>query len=125
MTLNARIAGARHVKPRRVHDGCRTWLADVLATRTMTFFAPDVPLSDLLRLGGVIHRMTTVAERPGRTLHVPGRIERYPPIGVGLHRIRAPDFVRHVPLCGQREVIVANFRKVALLPLRTVDESNV
>src|SRR5262245_23338158 len=114
MTLDAGIARTRHIELRGVDDRCGAGLADVLAAWTMALLAPDVPFSDLLRLSVVVDRVTAVTERSGRTLHVPWGIERHPPIGIGLHRVRAPDLVRHVPLRGQREVIVAHFREVAL-----------
>ena len=97
----------------------------MIAAGTVAALAADVPLGRLLRLDVVVHRVAAVAERPGGTAVVVGRIERHPPVGVRLHEVRAPDAMRHVPLRRQRKVIVAHLLEVALLPLRAVDERNV
>src|SRR5262245_1248878 len=97
----------------------------MLAAGTVAPLAADVPLRRPLRLDVVVHRMASVAERPGRTAVVVGGIERHPPVGVRLHEVRAPDAMLHVPLRRQREVIVANLLEVTLLPLRAVDERDV
>ena len=68
----------------------RVGSADVLAARAVAALAADVPFGDRLRLDVVVDRMAAVAERTGRPLHVVGRIERHPPVGVRRTRYGAP-----------------------------------
>ena len=82
---------------------------------SVTALGPDV----------VVDRMAAVAERPGRTPAVFGRIERHPPIGADCDVVGAPLAMRDVPLRRQRKVVVADLGEVALLPLAAVDEGDI
>jgi len=81
VALDAGVVGADVIHSRRIHYVAPRGLLDVRTARTMTLFTAHVPLRHLLGLNVVINRMTAVASRPGRPLHIVGRIERGPPIG--------------------------------------------
>ena|SRR5437867_7621437 len=91
----------------------------------MAFLAPDIPLGHGLGADIVVYRMAAVAQRTRRTLEVVGRIECRPPVRPGFDDIRRPDLLRDVPLHGKREIIVADFLEIALLPLASVDEGDI
>src|SRR4051794_35436905 len=76
-------------------------------------------------LNVVIDRVTTIAKRPGRALHVVGRVKRYPPVGVGSDGIGTPDLMGDVPLRAKREIVVALLCEIALFPFTAVNESNI
>ena len=57
--------------------------------------------------------------------HVIGWIERLPPVGTLGDKIGSPDFSGDVPLRWFREVVVANFCEVTLLPDASVNESDI
>ena len=88
------------------------------------FSQPDVPFGDGLGLDVVVHRVAAVAQRAGGPLHVVGRIVSRPPIGAIGDQISAPALIGHVPLRGQRKVVVADLGEVALLPLAAIDEGD-
>ncbi len=73
----------------------------------------------------VIHGMAAVAERSRGALHVVGGVVGHPPVGVIGDEIIAPDLMRDVPLRAEREIIVADFGEVALLPDAAVDQRDV
>ena len=108
-----------------IDDGRGHRILDVKAARAVAFLAADVPFGDGLGLDVVVHRMTAVAERSGRTLHLVGRIVLSPPIGAGFDVIPPPRLGSHVPLRRKHEVVVAAFREVPLLPLAAVGERDV
>src|SRR5579864_390038 len=95
------------------------------AARTVTTFASYVPFRDLIGVNVVIDGVAAIAGGPGRTLHVVGRIVGFPPVGALGYKIGLPGVMRDVPLCGLREIIVADFRKVALLPDAPVDQCHI
>src|SRR5882724_7226362 len=97
----------------------------MLASRSMAFFAADVPLGDCLGLDIVVDGMAAVTKRTGRTLCVTHWIELGPPVGAFRYVIGAPDSVRYVPLGAEREIIVADFLEVSLLPFCAIDERYV
>src|ERR1700722_17935742 len=92
---------------------------------TVALLATDVPLGDLLSRHVVVHRMAAVAERTSGTLHLFRRIMRGPPVSPGFGVIRAPDFVRNIPLRRENEVVVADLREVTLLPLAAVNKGHI
>ena len=118
VTLDARVVRADEIELRRIDDVRGGGLGDMLAARAVASLAADIPLGDRVGLHVVVDGMAAVAQRSGRPLHVVRGIVRHPPIGIGLHEVRPPDLVGDVPLRRQREVVVADLREVALLPLR-------
>ena len=69
--------------------------------------------------------MAAVAERSGRACGVAAGVVNGPPVGVGGDLVGSPDLILDVPLGGEREIVVAYFLKVALLPLAAVGEGDV
>src|SRR5580693_5886544 len=101
-------------------------MRDVFTSGSVATFAAHIPLSYLLGVNVIANRMAPVAERPGWTVHVVGRIEGRPPVPSGQrHLVLAPFLVYDFPLHRQREIVVANLREVSLLPDAPVDESNL
>ena len=92
---------------------------------TVAALAADIPLGDGFGFDVVVDGVTAVAERPRRALGVFGRIEGGPPIRAFRHAVGAPNLVHHVPLCGEREVIVADLLEVTLLPVAAIDKGDV
>src|SRR5271156_3886049 len=122
MTLDAGVAGVHVIEARRIENIVAGRLFGMGLTRTVTPFAPNIPLGDGLRVDVVIHGMTAVAERPRGPLEIVRRIERRPPIGAVGDEIAAPALMGDVPLSGQRKVIIANFFEVPLLPPAAVNQ---
>src|ERR1700758_1459957 len=70
--------------------------------------------------------MAAVAKRTRRAMHIVGWIERGPPVtATAGDLILAPSLVYDFPLNGQRKIIVADFREVALLPNAPVNKGNL
>src|SRR6266436_9196677 len=125
MALDAGVVGGDVVHARGIQDIAACGMLDVLAPWAVALLATYVPLRYFLGLNVVVHRVATVACRPGWALHVVGRIKRLPPIGALRNEIRLPYVVGHVPLRGLRKIIVADFCKVALLPDAAIDQRNI
>src|ERR1700719_483104 len=125
MTLDAGVAGVNVIEARRIEDVIAKRLLAMRLARAMTSLATDIPLGHGLGLDVVVHRMAAVAERPRGALEIVGRVKRRPPIGAVGDEIPAPDLMRDVPLDRQREIIVADFLEVTLLPSAAVNEGDV
>ena len=97
----------------------------MIAARAVAGFTAHVPLGHVFRGNVIIDRMAPVAERTGRPLHVVGRIEGNPPVGVRRHVIREPAMMGDVPLRLERKIIIAPARKIALLPAAAIDEGDI
>src|SRR5271163_4677246 len=70
--------------------------------------------------------MAAIAGWACRSLHVVRRIEGCPPVGACIRDvILEPLLVVYVPLYGQRIVVVAYLREVALLPDAAVNKSHL
>ena len=95
------------------------------AAGPMAFFAADIPFGHGFILNVVVNGMTAIAERTGRALLIIRRVKRHPPIGVRGDHISAPDLMRDIPLCREREIIVAFLREIPLLPFTAVNEGDV
>src|SRR5512134_7852 len=92
---------------------------------SVALLAADVPLGDGLRPDVVVHGVTTVAQRPGWTLHLVSRVVLGPPVRAGLHVVPPPRPVPHVPLSREDEIIVTALCKVALFPFAAVHKSDI
>src|SRR5579863_5652294 len=97
----------------------------MIAPRAVAALAADVPLRDRLGLDVVVHRMTAVAQRAGRPLHIVRRIKLSPPVGIILDEVAAKKLVRDVPRHRLRIVVVTDLRKIALLPYAAIDQGDV
>src|SRR5579871_764434 len=69
--------------------------------------------------------MAAVAQGARGALRVGCRIELRPPVGPHGNVVRTPHLVIHVPLRTEREVVVADFLKVALFPFGSVNEGDI
>src|SRR5580692_460598 len=125
MALNAGVAGRQRIHLRGIQDIALRGVGDVFAARSVASLAAYVPLRNLLRMDVIADGVAAIAGRAGRTLHVVVGVEGCPPVSPLSHFVRTPGSVGNVPLRGKREVIVANFSEVALLPKAAVDEGNL
>src|SRR4051794_39721455 len=98
MTLDAYVVGPHVVQAFRIDNVRRRRSRSVVLSRSMAFFAADVPLRDASRSRVVIHRMAAIAKGAGRTLSIVRRVKGHPPVGALPDEIRAPDFMGDVPL---------------------------
>src|SRR2546429_2427565 len=106
--------------------GVQTCALPILcAARSVAAFTADVPLRYLACPNVVIHRMAAVAGRTGRALHIVRRIKRLPPIGSLRNKVRAPDMMGDVPLGRLRIIVIANSRKVPLLPDAPINQRDL
>src|SRR5579862_88367 len=69
--------------------------------------------------------MTAIAGRSGGTIKVGWTVERNPPVGAGLNVVRQPPLLLHIPLRGQRKIVVSPFGKIALLIPAAVHKGNI
>ena len=90
MTLDADIVRLDIIEPGGIHDVRTGRMLDVRDTRSMAFFTTDIPLRDRLGLDVIAHRVAAVAKWAGRAFEIIAGVERYPPVGSGLHGIRSP-----------------------------------
>src|SRR5579871_1172470 len=125
MALNAAVVSSHVVHVRGVKDVGSQGMRDVFASWTMAFFAADIPLRHLLCLDVVSDGVAPIAEGPRRSSFVVRRVVFHPPVCVCGNQIRFPGFVDYVPLRAEREVIVADFLEIALLPDAAVNERNL
>ena len=125
MALNAGVGCVNVIEARRIHDIRRRWLLHVIAAGAVTLFAAHVPFRNRLGLNVVVDGMTAVAEGTSGALHVVFGIIFGPPVRPRLYVVGAPDLVSHVPLGGQREIIIAYLLKVPLLPFATVNQGDI
>src|SRR6185312_12923876 len=125
VTLNAHVVASHKIKPLRIHNIGRIRMLHVLAASTVTLLAADIPLDHLLGCNVVVHRMASIAQRPGRPFHIAYGIEGNPPICACRDMIRKPALVLDVPLRRQRIEVLAAFREIALLPPAAIDEGDV
>ena len=126
MTLNASVAGRDVIHVRRIDNVAACGVCDMVATRTVTPFAADVPLSYLLGVNVIPDRMTAVAKRSRWAVHVVRWVESGPPVASrGRNLIFTPFLVLNLPLHGQREIVVPDFCEVALLPNAAVNKSDL
>jgi hypothetical protein len=70
----------------------------------------------------VVNGMATIARGSGWPFQVVRRIERFPPVGSFGNEIGAPYVMDDVPLSRLGEIVITDFREVALLPDAAVDE---
>lgn len=125
MALDAGITRRHVVHMRRIDDVATRRMCDVVATGAVAAFAADIPLSHLLGVNVVADRVAAIAKRSGRTVHIVGRIKRSPPIATGRrYLILAPLLIYDLPLHGQWEIVIANFREVTLFPNTAIDKCN-
>ena len=115
--MNTSVTGRYVIHVCRIEDITARGVRDMLTTGAVAAFATHIPLSHLLRVNVISNRMAPVAERPCWPLHVVGRIEGGPPVRTGGGVVSAPDLVGNVPLRGEDEVVVADFREVPLLQI--------
>src|SRR5439155_17861198 len=80
VALNAHVVGLDKTEPSRIDDVGSRRAGDVGASRTVAFFAADVPFGNRLRLDVVIDRMAAIAEWPGGPRRVLRRVELSPPV---------------------------------------------
>src|ERR1700722_7429793 len=107
MTLDAGVGRLNIVEAGGVKDRSANWSRHMLAARSMTLFAADVPFADFFGRRVVVDGMAPVAERARRSLEVIWGIQRRPPVSIVRHEIPFPHFVRDVPVCGLWEIVVA------------------
>jgi hypothetical protein len=101
-------------------------MGDVFTGGTVATFAANVPFPDLLAMDVVVNGVASITSRVCRSLHVVRRIEGCPPVGACIRDvILEPLLVVDVPLHGQRIVVVAYLREVALLPDTAVDKGHL
>lgn len=109
MTLDADVIRLDIVEPGGIHDIRALRMLNMRGAGSVTLFATDIPLCDSLGLDVIAHRVASVAKWAGRAFKIIAGIERYPPVGTGLHGIRSPGLMSDVPLNGKRKIIVADF----------------
>src|SRR5690348_895860 len=126
MALNAGIAGRHVVHVSGIDDVGARGMCDMFAAGAMAAFAANVPLSDLLCVNVIADGMAAVAKRACGAVEVVTGIKRSPPIASGgRHLIFAPFFVYDFPLHRKREIVIADFCEVTLLPNASVDERHL
>src|SRR5215469_12349678 len=126
MALNASVTGRHVIHLRRIENIAACGMHDVLAAWAVAAFAAHIPLSHLLGVNVIGNRVAPVAERARWPLHVVGRIEGSPPVASARrYLVFTPFLVYDFPLDGQREIVIADFREVPLLPEAPVNESNL
>lgn len=97
----------------------------MLATRAVATLAAYIPFGYSFCPDVIVNGMAAVAQRSSRPFHILGRVERRPPIGPVLYKIRTPDLVPDIPLSRQREVVVTHLLEIALFPFASIYEGNV
>src|ERR1700737_3305647 len=125
MALDAGVAGLNIIHSRWIQNIYTRWMLDVLASRTVAFLAPNVPLRHLFGVDVIANRMATITSWASRPLHIVRRIKRLPPIRSLSHEILPPNVPGNVPLRGLRKIIVSSFRKVTLLPKAAVNQRDI
>src|SRR5580658_10008651 len=125
MALDTGVARSNVIHLCRIKDVSACGMPDMFAAGAVAAFAADVPLRDLFAVNVVVDGMAAITGWACRSLHVVRRIEGCPPIGARIRDvILEPLLVVDIPLHGQRIVVVAYLREVALLPDTAVDESH-
>src|SRR3954451_451710 len=125
MALYADVIRLHEIKAGRIDDIGARRLSGVRRSGTVTLLASHIPLSDGPGPDVIVHGMAAIAKGAGWPLHIVTRIERRPPVGTGGNPVRPPDAMRDVPLRREGKVVVAPFRKIALLPFAAIHESDV
>ena len=125
MALDTGIVRAHRIEPRRIDDIRARRARRMRRTWPMTLLTTHVPFRDSPGLRVVIYRMAPIAQGTRRTRRIFTRVDGGPPISSHRYVIGPPNLIHHVPLRTQREVIVADLLKVALLPLAAVGERDV
>src|SRR5271156_1049112 len=126
MALNAGVVRGYVVHLCRIEDVGACGMGDVFAARTMAAFAADVPFRNLLGVNIVVDGMAAITGWACRSLRVVRRIEGCPPVGACIRDvILEPLLVVDVPLSGQRIVVIAYLREVALLPDAAVNQGHL
>lgn len=125
VALNADVVAPHIIQLAGIYDILFGRVFDVFAARSMALFAAHIPLSHLLRLDVVIHRMATVAGWAGWPVEIRRSIKRNPPIGAGFCVVRKPPAFLDVPLCRKWIIIVSTLGKVALFPAASIDERHL
>src|SRR5579863_2772763 len=125
MALDARIVCLYVIHARRILNICPRRLRHVFAAGSVASFAAHIPFGYAM-IGNVeIHGMAAIAKRARRTLRIVRWVKRRPPIRFVGNEVRPPDVIRDVPLRWLRIIVIADFRKVTLLPNTAVDERNI
>ena len=100
-------------------------MSDMLAARSMTFFAADIPFGHLFGLHVVIDGMAAVTIGTGGPVKVARAIKRNPPIRSRFDVIWQPTLLRYVPLSRQWIIVVAPLGELSLLPSTPIDEHHL
>ena len=125
MALNTNIRCANGIELFGIDDVGGGWMGNMLAARTMAFFASDIPLGDLHGFQVVVHRVTTIAGGSGGTIFIWLWIKLDPPISAIRYVVREPLPILDVPLCRQGVIAVSPFGEITLLPPAAIDECNL
>jgi len=121
VALNTGVVRPNEIQFCRIDNIRPAGIGSVVASRPVTAFTTDVPFLHTLCFDVVVDGMATITQRPRRAFSIVGRIEWHPPIGVGLHEVWTPEFMIHIPLRTQREVIIPDLLEISLLPFGAVD----
>ena len=97
----------------------------MLTSRPMALFAAYIPFRHFFGFHVVIDGVAAIAGWSSRPVGIAWTVIGRPPIGSGLDMVREPPLLRDVPLCRQREVVVATLHEVALLVAAAIDECDV
>src|SRR5258708_6126341 len=100
-------------------------MRDVLAARTVTFLAADIPFRYLSRGEVVVHGVAAVAGGAGGAIGIGFAVVGGPPVRAVGDVIGQPFVMLDVPLRGEWEVVSAALFKVALLPAAAIDEGDL
>ena len=122
MALDAGVAGMHIIHAGGVLNVRARGTRHVFAARPVAAFAAHVPFRDAMIADIEIDGVAAIAERARGSLHIVGRVERRPPIGIVRDEIRAPNAIGDVPLGGLGIIIIPDFGEIALLPDTAVDE---
>jgi len=125
VALDADIVRAYEIEFARVDDVGFGGMRDVRASGSVALFATNVPLGHLLRTHVIVHGMAAVAGGSSGAIKVCRSVERNPPVCTSLDVIREPLLFRHIPLCGQRKVVITTFREITLLESAAVCKCDI
>jgi len=125
VALDANVIPPNRIQCCRIHDVVLSRVSNVLATRSMTLFAADVPLRHGFGLDVVVYRVASIARRAGGAIEIGRTIIRYPPVSACFDVIREPHLLRDVPLRRERKIILAPLGEIPLLVATPVYEGDI
>lgn len=125
LALDTDVISSYEVQGVRIHNVVSCRVRSVLASRSTTLFAADIPLRHRFGFDVVIHRVAAIAGAASRTIEIARTITRNPPVSACFDVIRKPLLLSNIPLGRQREVIVAPLGEISLLVATPVNEGDI